>query len=324
MNISDEINLGDFTLDTLQIYFPWDDDLYTELKRRGFGKGEFKVLPLIYSDNTEVTIGQASKRRKFVIRPELFGRSYKDLGWLETSRRSEPIIPAEKPAANFSIVDLDEKPKIKVKVIPTVNNREQYHLEYSSMSAFGKMYSNWVALYLTPQNFLSMLDNAKQMVRIEGQPSSSIRVLVEPQQNQREGMLYAEVPVIFYKFCLASFRYAVEFFEHNGVRSEDIPCLVYDSSDENLKDIMSPLVKLGIVHTKEGTGFEPRKPQVVMKISQNKITVSQRGKRAKVKGKLVYEKENDSYLLMDAYHFILSSDRILAEFQMRSSQTPLF
>lgn len=324
MSMPAKINLGDFILDTLQIYFPWDDDLYTELRRQGFGKEQFKVLPLIYSDNTEVTIGQESKRRRFVIRPELFGRTYKDLEWLETSRRSEPIIFAEKPLANFCIIDLDRKPKIKISVIPTVNNREQYHLEYSARSAFGKMYSNWVALYLTPQNFLSMLDNAKQMVRIEGQPSSSIRVLIEPQQNQREEMLYAEVPVIFYKFCLASFRYAVEFFEHNGVRSEDIPCLVYDSSDENLKDIMSPLVKLGVVHTKEGTGFELRKPQVVMKISQNKITISQRGKRAKVKGKLVYEKGNGSYFLIDAYHFILSSQRILAEFQMRSSQTPLF
>ncbi|MBA7556730.1 hypothetical protein ES705_49447 [subsurface metagenome] len=282
------------------------------------------MLPLIYSDNTEVTIAQESKRRRFVIRPELFGRTYKDLGWIETSSRNEPIIFAEKPLANFCIIDLDRKPKIKVSVIPTVNNREQYHLEYSARSAFGKMYSNWVALYLTPQNFLSMLDNAKQVLKIEGQPSSSIRVLVEPQQNQREEMLYAEVPVIFYEFCLVSFKYAVEFFEHNGVRSEDIPCLVYDSSDKDLQGIMSPLIKLGMVHTKEGTGFELRKPQVVMKVSQSKTTFSRRGKRAKVKGKLVYEKEHGCHFLVDAEQFILFSETILAAFQRRSSQALLF
>ena len=74
--MSDKLHLGDYILDTLQIYFSWDDDLYTELKEHGFGTGDFKVLPLVYSDNTEATIGKKDKRRKFVIRPELFGKTY--------------------------------------------------------------------------------------------------------------------------------------------------------------------------------------------------------------------------------------------------------
>jgi hypothetical protein len=323
MSMTTQINLGDFTLDTLQIYFPWDDDLYTELKAHGFGSGNFKVLPLIYSDNTEATIGQKDKRRKFVIRPELFGRTYKDLGWTETERRSEPIIPAEKPLANFSIINLDTEPKIKVTIIPTVNNKEHYHLEFSSRSAFGKMYSNWATFYLMPKDILAILDTARQIL---GTPplSSWVSITTEKQQAQREQMLYVELPVIYYQFCLKAFGYAVEFFEHNGVDSKNVPSLVYDSTDKGSQEVMSPYIKLGIVHTTEDTGFEVRNPQFVMKIAQDKITLSRRGKRAKVKGKLVYGGDSENYYVVDAHKFIQLSERVIAEFQKGSKQTPLF
>ncbi len=322
--MSKTMNLGNYILDTLQIYFSWDDDLYTELKEHGFGKGGFKVLPLVYSDNTEATIGQKDKRRKFVIRPELLGRTYKDLGWTETDKKNEPIIEAEKPLANFSIIDLDAEPKIKVAVIPTVNQKEQYHLEFSAMSAFGKMYSNWATFYLMPMDVLTILDKAKQILGTQPPLSSSVRVITEKQQNQRERMLYVELPVIYHKFCLRAFKYAVEFFEHNGVESKNIPCLVYDSNDKMSQEVMSPYIKLGMVHTTEDTGFEIRNPQFVMKIAQDKITVSRRGKRAKVKGKLVYGEDSENYFLVNAQEFIQFSEKIVAEFQKGSSQVHLF
>src|SRR3990172_9433865 len=87
-----------FVLDSLWIFFPWDDDLYTYMKDKGFGTGgfEFKALPLVYSDNNESTLGKKEHRRRFVIRPELFGKTYKELGWKETKIKTEPIIPSEK------------------------------------------------------------------------------------------------------------------------------------------------------------------------------------------------------------------------------------
>lgn len=317
------VDIGNYILDTLQIYFSWDDDLYTELKAHGFGTGNFKVLPLIYSDNTENTIGQKDKRRRFIIRPELFGRTYKGLGWTETDKKTEPIIPAEKPLANFSIIDLDKEPKIKVTVIPTVSNQEQYHLEYSSRSAFGKMYSNWATFYLMPKNVLTILNKARQILRTP-QLSGWVNITTEEQQAQREEMLYVRLPVIYYQFCLKGFKYAVEFFEHNGVASKNIPSLIYDSSDKSLQEIMSPYIKLGIVHTTEDTGFEVRNPQFVMKIAQDKTTISRRGKRAKVKGKLVYSSDIENYYVIDAHKFIQLSERVIAEFEKGSKQPRLF
>jgi len=44
------MEIGSFVLDSLQIFFPWDDDLYTILKKGGFGTGGFKwkALPFSY------------------------------------------------------------------------------------------------------------------------------------------------------------------------------------------------------------------------------------------------------------------------------------
>jgi hypothetical protein len=309
------IKIGEYILDTLQIYFPWDDDLYTELKSKGFGEGKSKKLPLIYTDNTEATIGEKEKRRKYVIEPSLFGRTYSELGWKETDKPSEPIIPAEKPLLRVTLVSLSNRPCVKFTILPTVNDKEQYHLEYSAMAAFGKMYSNWVTLYLKPDSFKDIFLKVKNSLKIKTVEKDA-EIKTESQMAQREEMKYVELPILQYKFCLAAFRYAVDFFEHNGVKKEDIPCLMYDCSFPKINEKMSPYVKLGVVHTKETTGFEERKPQAVMKIAQDLITKSKRGKMAKAKGIIIYESEHENYLLLDAREFVGLGERV---FSMLSS-----
>jgi hypothetical protein len=315
--MNNEIEIGKYVLDTLQIYFPWDDDLYTELKSRGFCKGKSKKLPLIYTDNTEVTTAEKERRRKYVIEPELFGKTYSELGWKETDKPSEPIISAEKPLLLVTLFDVDENPQVKFTVIPTVNGKEQYHLEYSAMAAFGKMYSNWVTLYIRPKSFKEILSKIKRILKVKTPQKIDMEMKIEARLAQREEMDYVELPVTQYKFCLAGFKYAVDFFEHNGVKKSDIPCLFYDSTYPEIKKRMIPYVKLGIVHTKEITGFEERKPQTVMKVAQDKITESRRGKRAKTKGTILYEDTHENYLFVDAKKFVIFGERMLSYFETK-------
>lgn len=81
---------GSYVLDTLQIYFPWDDDLYTYLKTIGLMSKDpnLKVLPLIYSDNCESTVGKAQIERRHVLSPETFGETLESLGWTSMLCRS--------------------------------------------------------------------------------------------------------------------------------------------------------------------------------------------------------------------------------------------
>src|SRR5438094_44179 len=99
--------LRQYVLDTLQIYFPWDDDLYTYFKERGLGSsglGSAK-LPLVYTDNCESTTGMVERRRANVIHPKFFGQTYEQLGWKDTGLESKPIIPSEKPELAFQVSD---------------------------------------------------------------------------------------------------------------------------------------------------------------------------------------------------------------------------
>src|SRR5439155_23190398 len=137
--------LGRYVLDTLQIFFPWDDDLYTYFKEHGLGSSGLgsKKLPLIYTDNCESTEGIRERRRNNVIAPRLFGSTYEELGWKDTGLETKPFIPAEKPEMELAVEESHDIPLIQLNIAPSTNGVEQYHLEYSSMSEFGRIYKNW-------------------------------------------------------------------------------------------------------------------------------------------------------------------------------------
>src|SRR2546428_14152954 len=90
--------VGRYTLDTLQIFFPWYDDLYTYFKERGLGSAGLgsKKLPLVSTDNCESTAGLKVRKRKYVIDPRFFGRIPEELGWKRLERETELLIQAEK------------------------------------------------------------------------------------------------------------------------------------------------------------------------------------------------------------------------------------
>ena len=314
-----EIEIGNFISDSIQVYFPWDNDLYLELESKGFSKDGYNKLPLVYSDNTMVTTNQRERRRKWVIKPEIFGHTYKDLEWKETERGDEPIIPAEKPLINVTLLDIETEPKVKFTIIPKVNGKEEYHLEYSSMAAFGKMYTNWVGIYLRPSDFMKILERFKKEFRMKKIPVD-IEIVTETRQRQREEMDYIKLHLHYYKFCPSSFRYMIDFFKLRGISERDLPCLVFDHKDAEAQRVMSPFMKLGLVHTGREAGFECRKPQIVMKLAQEKVTMSRRGVKAKYKGRLSYEKDRDSYILVDAIKFLIYGNRLLAHLKEKYSQ----
>lgn len=312
----DEVEIGKYTLDSLQIFFPWDDDLYTELKTKGWGSGESKTLPVIYSDNTEVTTGTKDRQRKYVIRPILFGKTCATLGWKETANENEPIIPAEKPLMRVSVINLNSSPKVKLSFIPSVNGREQYHMEYSSMAAFGKMYGNWANWYIQVADLREILKKVKATAKIRAAKIDQAILKKEGKQNQREEMDYVELQIDQYSFSMAGFNHAVDLLVRNGAKKGAIPNLTFDSSDEKARAVMEPLIKFGFVHTTSSSGFEDRNPQIVVKVSQNKITNSRRGLRAKVKGILKYEKATENFVVVDVEEFVKCAETLLGAFDL--------
>lgn len=304
-------------MDTLQIYFAWDDDLYTVLKEKGFGQSGFqrKTLPIIYSDNCESTSGVTERRRKYVIDPRYFDRTYEELGWKKTERDTEPIIPAEKPRATFSLFDDN---LLRIRIIPRVEEREQYHLEYSTMAAFGRLYSNWAIPVFTLKDSLQLLSCLEDRNSRSPPELMDIQIKLESKQAQRELMHYAEVPLISYKFSIGEFVHARNFLSMNGV-TISLPALVFRAQKEFL-DRMAPTLKLGFVRTRTQQGFEERKPQIAMKLSQPKITICLRGKRAKAKGIILTEEPNENFFVVPCDVFEQSLRSVL---QYGANQPPL-
>ena len=275
--------LGTYVLDTLQIFFPWDDDLYTYFKEHGLGSSGLgsKKLPLIYTDNCESTGGIRERKRNNVIAPRFFGSTHETLGWKDTGSETRPVIPAEKPEMEVVLVESSTVPLIRLNIVPRVRGFEQYHLEYSSMSEFGRTYKNWATFYLT-------FDDAKELAnKLSSYSDERIQAefTEETKQAQRERFRYLSVAVREYVFSYSEFDYAKRFFEVNGVRG-NLPSLVYDSADPISRQLMDPLLKIGIIETKTSEGFEGRKAQVALKLSQPKFTVTKRGVRGRVKGRI--------------------------------------
>lgn len=300
--------IGSYTLDSLQIFFAWDDDLYTRLKERGFGQGGFqrKTLPIIYSDNCESTTGVTQRRRKYVIHPKYFGRTCEELGWTQTDKETEPIISSEKPKITVSLVDDDF---LEFRINPAVNGKEQYHLEYSTMSAFGRLYTNWSIPILRINDFRAIVAHLQHYLSLPRLELADLQVRTEEKQAQRERMYYVEVPVASYKFSMGEFAYARDFFALNGV-SGIIPSLVFKNIPSHLEK-MQPFLKVGYVQTSKEQGFEVRKPQCAMKLAQPKVTTSLRGKRSKAKGMIIEEEPYENYLRVPARVFAQRAHAIL-------------
>lgn len=303
--------IASYTLDTLQIYFAWDDDLYTYLKERGFGEGGFKrkTLPIIYSDNCESTTGVQERRRKYVIHPKYFGKTYKELGWKPTDRETEPIIPSEKPKITISLIDQDI---LEFRINPNVDGKEQYHLEYSTMAAFGRLYTNWAIPVLTVNDFKDLIFHLQKCFSMPKIDFVDIPIYKEEKQAQRERMYFVKVPIDSYKFSIGEFQYAKDFLFMNGFNGK-IPSLIFKKEPIYLEK-MEPILKVGFVHTTEEQGFEVRKPQIALKVAQEKITKSLRGKRTKVKGIIKIEENDENYFRVPAKTFTRLSQILLQKY----------
>lgn len=309
------VSIGSYTLDSLQIFFAWDDDLYTYLKERGFGQSGFqrKTLPIIYSDNCESTTGVSERKRKYIIHPRYFGRTCEELGWKQTDRETEPIISSEKPRISISLIDNDF---LEFRVHPNADGKEQYHLEYSTMSAFGRLYTNWAIPILRMDDFEKILSRLRGSLSLPKIDFEDVQIHMEEKQAQRERMYFVEVPVAKYKFSIGEFFYAKEFLTLNGV-SGTLPSLVFKNEPSYLEK-MQPVLKVGFVRTTEEQGFEVRKPQCALKLAQPKITTSLRGTRSKAKGMIVLEDLYENYFIVPARDF---AQRAYAIVNIYSSST---
>ena len=250
-----------------------------------------------------------------MIAPRFFGSTYEELGWTDTGHETKPIIPAEKPEFEVVLNESPSVPLVRLNIVPSVSGVEQYHLEYSSMSEFGRIYKNWATFYLP-------FDSAKELSnKLSAYFDDKIQAEFseETKQAQREKFRYLSVGVHKYVFSYSGFNYARRYFEANGVHGL-LPSLVYDSTDPVSRELMDPLLKIGIIETKTSEGFEKRRAQVAMKLSQPKFTVTKRGVRGRVKGRIIEKSDTANYVTVDAADLATKIGKICKNYGEESSK----
>lgn len=311
LQVGKKMKIDEIILDTLQIYFPWDDDLYTYFKQHGFGKGKGnkKALPLIYTDNCEKTGGVDKQERRFVLHPDYFDRTFEELNWEPgEDRKDRIIIPAEKP--RLEIHKISKKNLLRFKIVPSINGKEEYHLEYSSQAAFGKLFTNWVAFYIRIEAFTSLVRKLRNNVQLSVETPDTFTIggnlNKEERQNQREELYYFELPINDYCFSIGEFTLAREYLKNNGFEGE-FPSLVYQADKESHRQKMNPFIKYGVVATGKEEDFWERKPQIVMKTAQPKTTKSERGKKAKQKGAIQFPPTFRNEVIVEEKPFVKQS-----------------
>jgi len=192
-----------------------------------------------------------------VIAPRFFGSTYEELRWKDSGLDTKPIIPAEKPELEVILEESPNLPLVRLNIVPSANGVEQYHLEYSSMSEFGKIYKNWATFYLP---FDSAKELSSKLTKYFDE-KMQLEFSEETKQAQREKFRCLSIGVRKYVFSYSGFDYAKRYFEANGVHGT-LPSLAYDSADPISRQLMDPLLKIGVIETKTSEGFEKRKAQI--------------------------------------------------------------
>lgn len=95
---------------------------------------------------------------------------------------------------------------LEFRIDPQVDGKEQYHVEFSSMSAFGRLYTNWAISVLTMNDFKDLLFRLQKALLLSQLESQDVQIMIEEKQAQRERMYFVEVPIISYKFSIENFH----------------------------------------------------------------------------------------------------------------------
>ncbi len=73
---------------------------------------------------------------------------------------------------------------------------------------------------------------------------------------------------------------------------------------------MDPLLKIGIIETKTSEGFEKRKAQVTLKLSQPKFSITKRGVRGRAKGRILESPDGANFVVAEAADFATKIGKI--------------
>ena len=253
------MKLGEYPVETLQIYFPASLELQEELINHGFVVPKPTPIPIIYinfkgwiSKKPPVTIER-------LIEPSRYGVNLEEMKWREATVKGRRAyeIPPEESYIDFELIE-NRKLKIKLHSI-------KYHLERISIRVIPpRKWTNWAMVYISLKD---AEDLKEKLLKAGIRPSIPAKFIKEKQQGGKEKTAYSPVKVYDFKLCLGCFNYAFGYLKLEA-RKQELNIHTADLKLSLRKGEERSFLKAGV------SKMEGKNPQFMMKLaSSNKKVI---------------------------------------------------
>ncbi|MEM5867599.1 MAG: hypothetical protein QXG39_06735 [Candidatus Aenigmatarchaeota archaeon] len=318
--------IGKYDLQSLQIYFNGSLEIQEELIKLGFHVPFITPLPIIYGDygGYEAMVPQRGVLKPAAIHPKSYGKSLKEMGWIELSDRFQ--LPPE-----FAQLELwleEKNTSYDLHLVPRF--REDipgYHLEKASyrVAANQEKWRNWAMLYTSVEDLIRMVNDIANKIGFPKNLCASSMYIAHEKlgkagvcedtyfvnfNKQKEG-----IKEVKYSLCLGCFKLAMDYLKCESQKYQKTGLSKPDYQQAKLRIVSSPdipvFIKLGLAKVEE------KKPQFMIKLATSpKATpkiirgVGERGKpiiiEGKPRGNLIFCDHSSQWneIVMDAHIFL--------------------
>ena len=315
--------IGEYDLESLQIYFNGSLEIQEEMIRKGFHVPLMTPLPIIYGDMAGYEDDRTSRTalKAAILHPNRYDKTLEKMGWTDAGRKI--IVPHEKAKLVLKLERTDSKlllhfsPKFEL-------GFPGYHLEKASYRGINPTrWKNWAAFYTNISDLVKIVNHLSRKIGFPKEQCSR-RVYLKheklPKGGGHEDTYFVGfngerhgIEPLSYSLCMGCWDYVMDYLEHE-VKEHERRGLKKPNIDAKLRLEKDPNVpvrlKIGLSKMTE------KRPQFMMKFStvptasKTIAGIDREGKPITIEGKprgrcvSCSHKKRINEVVMDAYEFL--------------------
>jgi len=319
--------VGEYELETLQIYFPCSMELQEELIRNGYKVPIETPIPIIYGNYKGYENGKSPEgvKKEAVIHPSRYGKSLKEMGWNEFRRYFK--IPQERGSIlRVELEEKEEKILLHLKILFR-DVKPNYHLEKISYRGVApRIWSNWAMFYIDLDDLENLVNEISNRIGLPTEFCTDLAYIKhEIQQGGQEDTYFICQDRNYYKrglgiqaesysFCLGCFDHVLSYFENESKKHGGKP--IMNVKLRLISGDIPPLMKIGIAK------MVNKHPQFMMKLvahpdyKRRIIKLDGEEIEGKAKGRVVFcdHKDKENVITLNAHRFLRASCCIMQFF----------
>jgi len=236
--------IGEYDLESLQIFFNGSLEIQEEMIRKGFHVPLVTPLPIIYGDMAGYKDDRTSRTalKAAILHPNRYGKTMEEMGWADAGRKI--IVPHERAKLLLKLERTDSGPLLHFspKFEPGFPG---YHLEKASYRGINPTsWKNWAAFYTNIRDLVKIVDHLSGKIGFPKELCSK-RVYLKHEKLPKGGGHEDTYFVSFnrerygiepnsYSLCMGCWDCVMDYLEHE-VKEHEMRGLEKPSIDAKLR-----------------------------------------------------------------------------------------